>query len=138
MNIYNNIYDYCQSIFDLTLKARSPCVLLWLNPRLPKKNFRAHAAMLFKVQPTYCFLLFFYSPPTAVLLNLSRQVLPSDFWLNIKSKKSYGIEYTKTTSTKPRLLKKNFCAHAAMLFKVLSTYCFLMFFTALLPPSYWI
>ena len=96
--------------------------------RLPKKNFRAHFAMLVKVQSTYCFLLFFYSSPTTVLRNLSRLVLQRDFWLNIKIKKFYGIEYIRTTLTKPRLPKKNLRAHAAMLFKVQPTYCFLLFF----------
>ena len=83
--------------------------VLWLNPRLSKKNFRGHAASLFKVQPTYCFLLFFYSPRTTLLLNSFHQVLPSDFWLNIKSKKSKCIEYIRITVTKPRIPKKLSC-----------------------------
>ena len=100
--------------------------VLWLNPRLPKKNFHAHAASLFKMQPTYCFLLCFYSPTTAVLLNSNRQVLPSEFWPNIKSKKSNHIEYIRTSLTKPQAPEKNLRTHAALLFKVQFTYSFIL------------
>ena len=102
--------------------------VLWLNPRLSKKNFRGHAASLFKVQPTYCFLLFFYSPTTAALFNSSRLVLPSDFWRHITNKKSKSIEFIRTSLTKPEAPENNFRTHAALLFKVQPTYSFLFLF----------
>ena len=52
------------------------------------------------------FYCFFYSPTTAALLNSSRQVLPSDFWHNMNSKKSMFIEFIRSTLTRPQVPEK--------------------------------
>ena len=100
--------------------------MLWLDPRFPKKKLSCTCHLAIQSAAQLLFSIVFYSPTTAALLNSSRQVLSRDFWPNIKSKKSYHIEYIRTSLTKPQAPEKNLCTHAALLFKVQFTYSFIL------------